>query len=326
MHFNFIRVLALGTSLIAIGAFAPAHAQDYPARPITIVVPFTPGGSTDILARLLGQKLSERLKVSFVIENKPGAGTVIGANAVAKAAPDGYTLLMGTSSPMAINATLHKKLPYNPATDLVPLGMVAQSPFVLIVNPALPVKSVADLIKLAKEKNGELTYASAGPGSPHHLFMELFATMAGIKLTHVPYKGSLPALNDVVAGQVAVMFCDVPPSVGMVQSGKVRALGISSLARSTVLPDLLPVADGLAGFNAVAWLALAAPGDTPAAVVEKLHGEVKSIVAAPDVREQIIKLGLLPMDNPSVPELKKFVLSEIVRWGEVVKASGATAE
>ena len=323
---GYIRSLVFGVAYL-VTAVAPALAQDYPSRTVTIVVPFTPGGSTDLLARLMAHKLTERLKISFVVENKPGAGTVIGANAVAKAVPDGYTLLMGTSSPMAINATLHKKLPYNPATDLVPLGMVAQSPFVLIVNPGLNVNSVAELIKLAKARNGELTYASAGAGSPHHLFMELFATMAGIKLTHVPYKGSLPALNDVVGGQVPVMFCDVPPTAGMIQSGKVRALGISTPTHSTALPGVAPISQsGVPGFSAVAWLALAAPGGTPQPIVDKLFRETKSILATGDVRDQISNLGLLPMENPSVPELRAFVMSEIARWGEVVKASGATAD
>ena len=323
------KLLALSCAGLigAAGAGSPAHAQDYPARTVTIVVPFTPGGSTDILARLMAQKLSERLRVSFVVENKPGAGTVIGANAVAKASPDGYTLLMGTSTPMAINATLHKKLPYNPATDLAPLGMVAQSPFALIVHPGLPVNSVADLIKLAKEKPGQLSYGSGGPGAPHHLFMELFKSMTGTNLTHVPYRGSLPALNDVVGGQISAMFCDLPPAIPMIQAGKVRALGISSLTRAALLPDVVPVAQaGVPSFEAVAWLALAAPGETPRPVLDKLHAEIKAIVAAPDVREQIAKLGLSPMDNPSLDELKKFVLSEITRWGEVVKASGASVE
>jgi tripartite-type tricarboxylate transporter receptor subunit TctC len=304
-----------------------ALAQDYPARSVTIVVPFTPGGTTDILARLLGQKLSERLGRNFIVENRPGAGTVIGSNAVAKAAPDGYTLLMATSTPMAINATLHKNLPYNPATDLVPIGMVAESPFALVVHPSLPVKSVADLIKLSKDKPGELSYGSGGPGAPHHLFMELFKTMAGVQLTHVPYKGTLPALNDVVGGQIQVMFSDLPPALELIRAGQLRAIAISSKDRVAALPDVPTVAEsGLPGYQAVAWLGLAAPGDTPRPVIEKLFAEARAIVATGDVQAQIGRLGMTPMGNPSLEELKSFVLAEITRWGEVVKVSGASAE
>ena len=189
-----------------------ARADDYPSRPVTIVVPFVSGGSTELLARLIAQGLEAKLGKPVIVENKPGAGTVIGSNYVAKAEPDGYTLLMATSSPMAINVTVYKALPYNPATDLVPLAMVAQSPFVLVVNNDLPVNSVKELIAYAKANPGKLSFGSGGPGAPHHLFAELFASMAGIQMTHVPYRGSLPALNDVLAGHIQLMFCDVPPA------------------------------------------------------------------------------------------------------------------
>jgi tripartite-type tricarboxylate transporter receptor subunit TctC len=326
---NVFRAIAmLCAGLLAPMQMSPmAEAQEYPARAVTIVVPFTPGGTTDILARLLGQKLSERLGKNFLVENRPGAGTVIGSNAVAKAAPDGYTLLMATSTPMAINATLHKNLPYNPATDLTPVGLVAESPLALIVHPSLPVKSVAELLKLAKEKPGELPYASAGPGAPHHLFMELLKSMAGVNLSHVPYRGTLPALNDLVAGQIPVMFSDLAPALELIKAGRVRAIAISSKQRVAALPDVPTIAEsGLPGFQAVAWLGLAAPGETPRHIVEKLFSEIKGIVAAPDVQAQIGRLGMTPMQNPSVDALKQFVLAEIARWGEVVKVSGATAE
>jgi tripartite-type tricarboxylate transporter receptor subunit TctC len=326
---NAIRAMTMLCAglLAAAQACLVAEAQEYPARAVTIVVPFTPGGTTDMLARILGQKLSERLGKNFVIENKAGAGTVIGSNAVAKAPPDGYTLLMATSTPMAINATLHKNLPYNPATDLTPVGLVAESPFALIVHPSLPVNSVAELLTLAKAKPGELSYGSGGPGAPHHLFMELLKSMAGVNLTHVPYRGTLPALNDVVAGQIPLMFSDLAPALEMIKAGKVRAIAISSKQRVAALPDVPTVAEsGLPGYEAVAWLGLAAPGDTPRPIVDKLFAEVRAIVAAPDVAAQIGRLGMTPMQNPSVDELKAFVLAEIVRWGEVVKVSGATAE
>jgi tripartite-type tricarboxylate transporter receptor subunit TctC len=326
---NVFRAIAMlcASWLAALQMSPMAEAQEYPGRAVTIVVPFTPGGTTDILARLLGQKLSERLGKNFMIENKPGAGTVIGSNAVAKATPDGYTLLMATSTPMAINATLHKNLPYNPATDLTPVGLVAESPLALIVHPSLPVKSVAELLKLAKEKPGELSYGSAGPGAPHHLFMELLKSMADVKLTHVPYKGTLPALNDVVAGQIPLMFSDLAPALELIKAGRVRAIAVSSKQRVAALPDVPTIAEsGLPGFQAVAWLGLAAPGETPRPIVERLFSEIKGIVAAPDVQAQIGRLGMTPMQNPSVDALKQFVLAEIARWGEVVKVSGATAE
>ena len=210
--------LLLRCALAALGLVAAlpgTMAQDYPTKPVTIIVPYTPGGSTEILARMVGMKLEERLGKSVIIENKPGAGTVIGSNMVAKAEPDGYTLLMATPTPMAINVTLHKQLPYDPAADLVPLVMVAGAPFVLVVKPSLPVNSLKDLVKLAKEKPGQLTYGSGGPGAPHHLYAELLCSMTGIKMQHVPYKGTLPALNDVIAGHIDLMFSDIPPLIGI---------------------------------------------------------------------------------------------------------------
>ena len=300
-----------------------ARADDYPVRPVTFVVPYAPGGATEILARIIAQKLEQKFGKPFVVENKPGAGTVIGANAVAKAAPDGYTLLMASSTAMAVNVTVHKALPYDPATDLVPLAMVAQTPFILIVNPSLPVQSLKDLIDLAKQKSGQLSYASAGVGSPHHLFAELFKSMTGIEMTHVPYKGSLPALNDVVGGHIPLMFCDAPPSTGMIQTGKVRALGISTKIRLPTLPDVPPLAEiGLPDFDVAAWFMVAAPARMPAAVIDTLHGELRRSLTAPEVTEQIAKLGLLPMDTPTVADMQAFVQSEIARWGKVVTQAG----
>jgi tripartite-type tricarboxylate transporter receptor subunit TctC len=300
-----------------------AQAEDYPARPVTMVVPYAPGGATEILARIIAHKLEDKLGKPFIVENKPGGGTVIGANAVAKAAADGYTLLMASSTSMAVNVTVHKSLPYNPATDLVPLAMVAQTPFMLIVNPALPAQSLTEFIALAKQKPGQLSYASAGVGSPHHLFAELFKSMTGTEMTHVPYKGSLPALNDVVAGHVPLMFCDAPPSTGMIQTGKVRALGISTRMRLPTLPDVAPLAEvGLPGFDVAAWFMVAAPARMPAAVIDTLHSEIQRSLAAPEVTAQIAKLGLLPMVTPTVADMQAFVQSEIARWGKVVEQAG----
>jgi tripartite-type tricarboxylate transporter receptor subunit TctC len=280
-------------------ASSPAGAEDYPSRTTTIVVPFTPGGTTDILGRLVAQQLEARWGKSFVVENKPGAGTLVGASFVAKAPPDGYTLFMATSTAMAINATLFKSLPYDPVTDLTPVALVAQLPFVLVVHPSLPVQSVTDLIAYAKQHPGQLSYATAGPGTPHHLFAEVFKSMTGIEMAHVPYRGTQPGLNDVVAGHMPLMFTDVAPAIGMLQGGKVRPLGVSTKARL-----------------------IAAPAKTPPAILDKLHEEIKSIVATPEIRDRIVTDGMLPMDNPSRAALQAFVKSEIVRWGKIVQDAG----
>jgi len=300
-----------------------AHAEDYPTKPITIIVPYTPGGSTEIMARLVGQKLEERIGKAVIIENKPGAGTVIGSNLVAHATPDGYTLLMATPTPMAINVTLHKALPYDPATDLIPLVMVAGAPFVLVVNPSLPVHSVKELIAYAKANPGKLSYGSGGPGAPHHLYAELLSSMTGIKMTHVPYKGTLPALNDVIAGHIQLMFSDIPPAIGVVGAGKVRPLGVSTKQRVAAFPDV-PTIDqsGVPGFDVAGWFMLVAQGQTPRPIVDKLHNELKAIVETPEIKAQLAKLSLLPVATPSVAEMQAYVKSEITRWGDIVKKAG----
>ncbi len=319
---NVLRRCAL-VVLWLIGCAQLAGAQDYPTRPVTFVVPFTPGAATDILTRMLAAKLEERLGKPFVVENRPGAGTVIGSNSVAKASPDGYTLLMATSTPMAINVTLHKNLPFDPATDFVPLALVAQSPFVLIVNPALPVRSVQQLVALAKERAGKLSFGSAGPGSPHHLFAELFKSMTGTQMTHVAYRGSVPALNDVVGGHVDLMFCDFASAAAMLQGGKVRPLGVSIKSRIPEFPDIPPITEtGLPGYDVAAWFMVVAPAKTPAPIADRLHGELERILAASDIRERIAKLSLVPMDTPSIADMQTFVQSEIVRWGKVVQNAG----
>jgi len=299
-----------------------ARAQAYPTRPVTIVVPYTAGGSTEILTRIIAQNLTPRLGQTVIVENRPGAGTVIGASYVAKAEPDGHTLLMVTPTPMAINVRVHKELPYDPVRDFVPLVMVAAAPFVLIVNPELPVHSVKELIAYAKERPGKLSYGSGGVGAPHHLYAELFKSMTGIQLTHVPYKGSVPALNDVLAGHIELMFCDVPPAAGFIQAGKVRALGVTTKARLAAYPDIAPINESVPGFEVAGWFMVVAPAKTPPAVVDKLHTEMKNVLATAALKEQIAKLSLLPLATPSIDEMKAFVKSEIVRWGKVAEAAG----
>ncbi len=317
------------TFVLALLLTAPSArvlADSYPTRPVTILVPYAAGGATDILARILADGLARKLGQPFIVENRPGAGTVIAANAVAKANPDGYTLLVGTSTPLAINATLHRHLSYDPVKDFVPLALIAKVPFVLVVNPDLPVKSVADLIAYAKEHPNKLSYGTSGPGSPHHLYMELFKSMTGTELVHVPYKGSVPALQDVMAGNIPVMFVDLAPSLNLIKVGKIRALGVSSSVRIPELSDVPPVGDAVKGFEAVAWQMLAAPAATPADAVEKLHTALKQLEQQPEIEQKIRNLGTIPVITPPVSEMKDFIKTEVARWGEVVKKSGATVD
>ena len=321
------QFMRLSGGTIASLAVSPvAQAQDYPAHPVTIVVPFAPGGSTDIIARLIAQALEQRLGRSFVVENRPGAGTIIAANAVARAEPDGYLLLMAPSSTMAVNVTLYKKLPYDPMVDFVPLAGLAQVPFVLLVNPSLPVHSLTELIAYAKARPGQLSFASVGRGVPHHLYAEMLMNAAEISMTYVPYKGSAPALNDVVAGHIPLMFCDIPPALGMLQAGKVRPLGVTTFARVPAIPDVPPIAEaGLPAFGALpGWHMMVAPSQTPDAIVAKLHREIVAIVTLPEIETEILKLGMLRFENTSVDGLREFVKSEIVRWGKVVEQAGIT--
>jgi tripartite-type tricarboxylate transporter receptor subunit TctC len=298
------------------------RAEDYPDKQITMVVPVAAGGAVDVLGRLFAQQLASRLGKPVVVENRTGAGMITGTSSVARGAPDGYTLLVATSTPLAINAAIHKKLPYDPVEDFVPIALIANSPFTLIVNPSLPVKSVPELVKLAKDKPGQLSYASAGPGSPHHLFFELLKATTGIQATHVPYRGNVPAITDVIAGHVPVMFSD-PSGLPIIRDGKVRAIGASTAKRLLQAPDVPTIAEqGLSGFDAAAWIMVVAPAKTPPGIVSRLHAELKTISQLPDVQAQIVKNGQTPTVTPSVPELQKFVQSELVRWGKVVQTAG----
>jgi tripartite-type tricarboxylate transporter receptor subunit TctC len=306
---------------------ASCFAEEYPSRAVTVIVPYAAGGTLDTVARYLGKALSQRLGKPFLIENKAGGGTVIGANAVAKATPDGYTLLMGSSTPLAINATLYKNLPYDTKTDLKLLALVAASPVVMVVNPSVPIHSLAELVAAAKAKPKGLTYASAGIGSPHHLFMELLMARTGIEMTHVPYRGTPPALTDVISGQIPLMFCDLISGFEMMKAGRVRPIFTGTKDRLAVLPDVPSISEqGLSDFNAASWLGVAAPAATPLLIKQKLHDELVSIVGSPDFNATVDRLGMSAMRSGSLDELDAFVQGEIVRWAEVVKKSGATAQ
>jgi tripartite-type tricarboxylate transporter receptor subunit TctC len=316
------RILLIGVSLLAADrAWSQSPAQDYPNRQVNFVVPFAPGGGTDILGRLVGQKLSERFGHPFVVENRPGAGTVTAAVQVAKSVPDGYTIMMATSGTMAMNTTLYKKLPYDPGKDLVLAALICNVPFVLVVNPALPVASVADLVKLAKER--PLSYGSGGAGAFHHLMGELFKTTLNIPMTHVPYKGTLPALNDVVAGHIQLMFSDLAPAYPLIQAGKLRALGVTTAQRAAAAPELAPLTEvGVPGFDWAAWQSVAVPGGTPKEIVAKLNGAVNAAIAEPEVTKQLVGLQFIPIGKGSPGELDRFVASETTRWAKVLHQAG----
>jgi tripartite-type tricarboxylate transporter receptor subunit TctC len=271
---------------------------------------------------MLGGQLSARLGKAFAIENRPGGGTNVATTGVAKSAPDGQTLLLTTSA-LAINATLYKKLLHDPLKDLAPVALVADVPLVLVVNPALPVRSVTDLVAHAKASPGHLSYASGGSGSAPHLFGELFKSLAGIEMTHVPYRGGSQAVTDLVAGHVHVMFADPGSVLPQIREGKVRALGVTSTTRLPVIPDVPPIAEaGVAKYDAVSWQLLAAPAKTPPIIINRLHDSIKSITAQANIKMRLTQLGLMPASSPSPEALQRFVALEVERWSKVVRRIG----
>jgi tripartite-type tricarboxylate transporter receptor subunit TctC len=302
-----------------------ARAQDYPNRTITIVAPSAPGGLYSLFARLLGARLEARLGKSVVVENRPGAASIAGAVSVARAAPDGYTLMVATSTTLATNLALHKKLPYDPIADFAPVTLIARVPEVLVVNADLPIRSIADLVRHAKDKTGTLTYASAGPGTSQHLSGETLKRALGIEMTHVPYKGMQPAINDVAGGHVALMFAPVPIALGLIDGGKLRVIGISTAERLDALPAAPPLSEiGVPGFNEASWFMLVAPAKTPRDIIERLHAELTAFTSAPDVRQELSRQGTLPVASPPPDALKRFVQSEIAHWAELVRRAGLT--
>ena len=315
-----VAVLAAVVVLAAV----PADAQNYPIKPVTLVMPYPPGGGTDFIGRTLTQGLERRLGQPFVLEYRPGAGSAIAATYTSRAPADGYTLLYATSTTMAINVSVHKRLNYDPTKDLAPIAMIAVSPFILVVNASLPIKTVPDLVAFAKTKPGALTYASNGPGGAAHLFAELLKSMLGIEMTHVPYKGNAPALNDVVAGHVSLMLVDQSASVQLVRDGKLRVLGITTAARAPMAPDIPPLAEvGVPGYDAASWHMIVAPGATPRPILQRLNAELKAIVSDPATANELNRRGFAPVASESPEALAAFVKSEIARWGKVVQQAGA---
>ncbi len=319
-------VQCTGLVVALILAAAGAAAQTYPTKPIRLVVPFPAGGTTDILAREVGQRLSASLGQPVVIDNRPGAAGNIGTELVAKSAPDGYTLLMCTVSTHAINPNLYAKLPYDHVADFAPVILVASVPNVLEVTPTLPVNSVADLIKLAKDKPGQINFASSGSGTSIHLSGELFKTMAGVDMTHVPYRGSAPALTDLIAGQVQVMFDNLPSSLPQIKAGKLRAIAVTSAQRAPALPNVPTIAEsGLPGFEATSWFGVVAPAGTPPAIVARINADLNEWLQSPDAKEKLLAQGAAA-GGGSPEQFAAFIQAETEKWAKVVKSSGAKVD
>lgn len=306
------------------GAAAPAAAADYPTRPVRIVVPFAAGGPADVYARFIGQRLQEALGQPFIVDDRPGAGSLIGTEAVAKSAPDGYTLLL-MSNTHTVNESLIANKPYQLLRDFAPIAPINYADLVLVTKAGLPAANVGELLKLAKAKPGGLTYASSGPGTPYHMAGELFKAMAGVDILHIPYKGSSGARTDLLGGQVDMMFDAVPTMVEHARAGKVKALGTTGRTRSAVMPDVPTVAEaGVPGYEATIWLGLLAPRGTPPAIIQRLNAEVTKIAAQPEVKKAWEAQGVTPM-TMSVDAFTRYIEADIEKWARIVKISGAKA-
>lgn len=311
------------TSALAQGA--PAADSAYPTKPVRIVVPLSAGGPTDLLARIIGQQLGEKLRQPVIIENRPGAGGNIGADIVAKSPADGYTLFMGTSGPLSINPSLYSKLAFNPATDFAPIVLIASAPFVVATHPAVPAKSIKELIALAKSKPGQLNFGAVS-GSAAHLATELFKSMAGLDMVHVSYKGAAPATNELVAGQIQLSFASTPGVMPMVKAGKLTALAVTSAKRMTQLPEIPTLAEsGLPSYEASVWYGLVAPAKTPQAIIVRLNTEINKILQDKSIRQKLLANDFEPAG--STPEqFDAYIRAETVKWAKVVKSSGAKAD
>jgi tripartite-type tricarboxylate transporter receptor subunit TctC len=324
---NRSRAAALAGALLGAGlATSPVSAQNYPTRPVTIIVASTAGGGTDIVSRIIGEQLSKQTGQPFVVDNRPGSGSVTGTTVAANAAPDGYTLQTGLNASMAVNPSLFAHLPYDPIRDFAPVGMLAEFPFVVVVSKDFPAHSIKELIALAKAKPGEINYASAGNGTGQHLSMELFKLMTGINLTHVPYRGAAPAYTDIISGQVPVMIDNLASGLGQIKGGNVRALAVTGKTRSPLLPDVPTVEEaGVPGYEYYTWFGLWAPKKTPQPVIDKLHAEIKKAIADPAVKDRILAAAGEPMDMP-LADIEPFLKTEIAKWADVVKRANITVE
>jgi tripartite-type tricarboxylate transporter receptor subunit TctC len=322
-HSRPATITAMAVSILTLFAAANAQAQDYPARPITLVVPFPPGGGNDAMARIVGDKLGEVLGQRLIIENKGGAGGVLGTTSVARAAPDGYTLLLGHTGTLGINPYLYKNVTYDPRKDFAPAGLVARIPLVMVVNPSLPANSVSEFISHAKERPGQLNYASSGVGTGSHLAAELFASRAGIKMTHVPYRGTAPSITDLIGGRVDVSFSVASSVASQVEGGNLRALAVTSAMRSPTLPSVPTTAEaGLPGFEAVLNYGILAPAGTPIEIIKLLNTKLQAVLTSDDMKKRLVADGAEAA--PSSPdEYSALIADDLNKWGEAVRSSGA---
>src|SRR6266849_9772443 len=322
---SLLKLAAMLFASFALLQAPAAQSQTYPAKPIRFVVPFTPGGGNDVLARTIGQKLYEAWGRPVIVDNRPGAAGNIGAELVAKAAPDGYTFLIAANSILAINPTLYDKAPFDPVKSFVPVTLIGAVPIVLIVNPSVPASSVNELVALAKSKPDGLSYASSGSGSPQHLSAELFKSMTAAKMVHIPYKGAAPAVTDLLGGQVQVLFAPMNTVLAHIKSGKLRALGVAANKRLAYFPDLPTIAEaGVPGYYSDLWFGLVTPAGTPGEIVDKLNREVGKILAQADVKEKLSAQGIEP--SATTPdEFAALIKTDLARWDKVIRDSGARA-
>jgi tripartite-type tricarboxylate transporter receptor subunit TctC len=321
-----IRLLLRALLCASVVLCGAAGAQPYPSKPIRFVVPYPAGGPLDTVARLLAQKVSESTRQPVVVDNKPGAGGNIGADAVAKSPPDGYTILMGAVATHAINPTLYASMPYDAIRDFAPVTQIASTPNVLVVNPSVPAANVRDFIAYARANPGKLNFGSGSTGSAGHLAGELFKTLAGVDMTHVPYKGAAAAMNDLLGGQIQLMFDNLASSLAQVRAGRIRALAVTTSKRSALAPDLPTIAEsGLPGFDISTWFGIFVPAKTPREAVDRLHAEFTRALAAPDVREKMLNLGAEPVASQP-EEFAAYIRAESEKYARVIKASGAKAD
>jgi tripartite-type tricarboxylate transporter receptor subunit TctC len=318
--------LSLPLICVAMLGFAlSGQAQQYPAKPVRLIVPYPPGGTTDIVAREVASKIGEGLGTQILVDNRPGASTFIGLTLGAKAAPDGYTITFGTSAGLAVNPALGVKMPFDPLRDFVPIGLIVYSPFLLVIHPALPVRNIKELIALAKAHPGKLNFASPGVGTPNHLGIELLQVMAGVKFVHVPYKGGAPAVTDLVSGQVQLLFSSTPQVASFLKAGRLRVIAVGTQKPTRVAPQYPPVADTYPGFDCNTWYGLLAPASTPPAIVTRLNTELNRALTDPAMVQKLLDQGVEARPGPPTA-LREMIVSETERWRKVIASAGITAE
>lgn len=321
-----LLIISLSCGLALLQPANTSGAEAYPAKPVRIIVPFPSGGPVDTLARIVGQQLSPALGQQMIVDNRPGANGIIGTDLAGKAAPDGYTLLMGNLGPLAINVSLYHKLPYDPVRDFAPVAMVAVAPQILVAHPSLPTRSVRELVQLAKANPGQLVYGSPGTGSGAHLSMELFKTMTAINIMHIPYKGATPALADLLGGQTSLVLSSIVPAQPFVRTGRLRGLAVTSRKRTPALPGIpTMIESGLPGFEAMAWFGVLAPAGTPRSIVARLDSEIARILQKPEIKNQLAGFGSEP-GGGTPEEFAAYIKTEIDKWGKVIKDAGIKGE